>query len=104
MVALIYRSATNECCRQIGSPGARTPGYESGLDKLDEPPSLIGLKTLAAQRLPRVELPELLLVLQFPLRIPHLAGSPTLSWVRAANVRRWCLPCLRTPTRFGPAE
>ena len=36
----------------------------SGLDKLDEPPSLIGLKTLVAQRLPRVELPELLLEVQ----------------------------------------
>ena len=30
----------------------------SGLDKLDEPPSLVALKTLVAQRLPRVELPE----------------------------------------------
>jgi hypothetical protein len=36
----------------------------SGLDKLDEPPSLIALKTLVAQRLPRVELPELLLEVQ----------------------------------------
>src|SRR6266851_4075976 len=36
----------------------------SGLDKLDEPPSLIGLKTVVAQRLPRVELPELLLEVQ----------------------------------------
>jgi hypothetical protein len=36
----------------------------SGLDKLDEPPSLIGLKILVAQRLPRVELPELLLEVQ----------------------------------------
>ena len=36
----------------------------SGLDQLDEPPSLIGLKTLVAQRLPRVELPELLLEVQ----------------------------------------
>jgi hypothetical protein len=30
----------------------------SGQDKLDEPPSLIGLKTLVVQGLPRVELPE----------------------------------------------
>ena len=36
----------------------------SGLDKLDEPPSLLALKTLVAQRLPRVELPELLLEVQ----------------------------------------
>jgi hypothetical protein len=36
----------------------------SGLDKLDEPPSLMALKTLVAQRLPRVELPELLLEVQ----------------------------------------
>jgi hypothetical protein len=36
----------------------------SGLDKLDEPPSLVALKTLVAQRLPRVELPELLLEVQ----------------------------------------
>jgi hypothetical protein len=36
----------------------------SGLDKLDEPPSLLALKTLVAQRLPRVELPELLLEIQ----------------------------------------
>jgi hypothetical protein len=36
----------------------------SGLDKLDEPPSLIGLRTLVAQRVPRVELPELLLEVQ----------------------------------------
>ncbi|MCA1647574.1 MAG: hypothetical protein LC797_19630 [Chloroflexi bacterium] len=36
----------------------------SGLDKLDEPPWLIALKTLVAQRLPRVELPELLLEVQ----------------------------------------
>jgi len=36
----------------------------SGLDKLDEPPSLVALRTLVAQRLPRVELPELLLEVQ----------------------------------------
>jgi hypothetical protein len=36
----------------------------SGLDKLDEPPSLLALRTLVAQRLPRVELPELLLEVQ----------------------------------------
>jgi TnpA family transposase len=36
----------------------------SGLDKLDEPPSLLALKTQVAQRLPRVELPELLLEVQ----------------------------------------
>jgi hypothetical protein len=36
----------------------------SGLDKLDEPPSLMALRTLVAQRLPRVELPELLLEVQ----------------------------------------
>jgi TnpA family transposase len=36
----------------------------SGLDKLDEPPSLVALKTLVAQRMPRVELPELLLEVQ----------------------------------------
>ncbi len=36
----------------------------SGLDRLDEPPSLLALKTLVAQRLPRVELPELLLEVQ----------------------------------------
>lgn len=33
----------------------------SPLDKLDEPPSLIALKTAVAARLPRVDLPELLL-------------------------------------------
>ncbi len=36
----------------------------SGLDRFDEPPSLLGLRTLVAQRLPRVELPELLLEVQ----------------------------------------
>src|SRR6266568_7644430 len=36
----------------------------SGLDKLDEPPSLVALRTLVAQRLPRVELPVLLLEVQ----------------------------------------
>jgi hypothetical protein len=36
----------------------------AGLDKLDEPPSLLALRTLVAQRLPRVELPELLLEVQ----------------------------------------
>ncbi len=36
----------------------------SRLDELDEPPSLVALKTLVAQRLPRVELPELLLEVQ----------------------------------------
>jgi TnpA family transposase len=36
----------------------------SGLDKLDEPPSLLALRMLVAQRLPRVELPELLLEVQ----------------------------------------
>src|SRR3954451_11046807 len=36
----------------------------SGLDKLDEPPSLLALRTLVAQRFPRVELPELLLEVQ----------------------------------------
>ncbi len=36
----------------------------SGLDKLDEPPSLLALRTVVAQRLPRVELPELLLEVQ----------------------------------------
>jgi len=36
----------------------------SGLDKLDEPPSLVALRTLVAQRSPRVELPELLLEVQ----------------------------------------
>ena len=46
----------------------------SGLDQLDEPPSLIGLKTLVAQRLPRVELPELLLEVQ--------------AWTASAGLRR----------------
>src|SRR5438105_7266122 len=36
----------------------------SGLDKLDEPPAPLALRTLVAQRLPRVELPELLLEVQ----------------------------------------
>jgi TnpA family transposase len=36
----------------------------AGLDRLDEPPSLMALRTLVAQRLPRVELPELLLEVQ----------------------------------------
>jgi hypothetical protein len=36
----------------------------SGLDKLDEPPSLLAPRTLVARRLPCVELPELLLEVQ----------------------------------------
>jgi hypothetical protein len=36
----------------------------SGLDKLDEPPSVMTLRTVVAQRLPRMELPELLLEVQ----------------------------------------
>ena len=48
----------------------------SGLDKLDEPPSLIGLRTLVAQGLPRVELPEMLLEVQawtgFASDFPHV--------------------------------
>jgi hypothetical protein len=54
---------TNEAVR-IDRVHGRHELVLSGLDKLDEPPSLVALKTLVAQRLPRVELPELLLEVQ----------------------------------------
>jgi len=54
---------TNEAVR-IERTRGRQELVLSGLDKLDEPPSLLALKTLMAQRLPRVELPELLLEVQ----------------------------------------
>ena len=47
-----------------GNASVRIDGGElvlSALDKLDEPPSLVALKAAVAARLPRVDLPELLL-------------------------------------------
>jgi hypothetical protein len=50
----------NTAVRLEGAPG-REELVVSNLDKLDEPPSLIELREQVAARLPRVDLPEVLL-------------------------------------------
>jgi hypothetical protein len=93
----------------------------SGLDKLDEPPSLLALRTLVAQRLPRVELPELLLEVQAwtgfasdfthvnehgaraeDLSIPNWPGKrwhSRTSSVRGTSADERCAPRSRSVTR-----
>ena len=54
---------TNTAVRLEGEPG-REALVVSNLDKLDEPPSLIALRAQVAARLPRADLPEVLLEVQ----------------------------------------
>jgi len=52
----------------------------TGLDRLEEPPSLVALRQAVSDRLPQVDLPELLL---------EIDGE----WTKHGGVRRFSGPC-----------
>ncbi len=58
--AVISRLPANQAVR-LETVGDKTELILSALDKLEEPPSLLALREAVTARLPRIDLPEVLL-------------------------------------------